>query len=116
MGKTLGRKEKFWVSFLLGTFIYIPFFVFSIMIQFPLAAILNTGGFLFYCYGLYRWIYTKVEPNYPLVPPEGRMTDPYFPRTKIPRPIHEDVRQYPEFFGKKKKKKYKRIRQVKKKT
>jgi len=114
MGKALGRKEKFWASFLLGLFIYIPFFIFSIMIQFPLAAILQLGGFLFYCYGLYRWVYKKVEPKYPLVPPEGRMTDIYFPRSRIPRPIYEDVRRYPEFFEKKKK--YKRIRQVKKKT
>jgi len=51
-----------------------------------------------------------------MMPPEGRMTDYYFPRSRIPRPIYEDVRRYPEFFEKKKKKKYKRIRQVKKKT
>lgn len=114
MGRALSRKDKFWPLFLLGIFIYIPFFIFSIIIQFPLAAILNLGGFLFYCYGLYRWVYKKVEPKYPMVPPEGRI-DVYY-RYGIPRPIHEDVRRYPEFFGKKKKKKYKRIRQVKKKT
>jgi hypothetical protein len=37
------------------------------------------------------------------VPPEGRM-DAYFPRTNVPRPIYEDVRRYPKFFGKKKRK------------
>jgi hypothetical protein len=113
MDKALGRKDKFWPLFLLGIFIYLPFFVFSIMIQFPLAAILELGGFLFYCYGLYRWVYKKVEPKYPLVPPEGRMD--IYSGANIPRPVHEDVRRYPEFFEKKKKK-YKRIRRVKKKS
>jgi len=28
--------------------------------------------------------------------------DAYFPRTNVPRPIYEDVRRYPKFFGKKK--------------
>ncbi len=92
-----------------------PFFLFSIMVQFPEAAISFLGCFFVYCFLLYWFVYKRVEPKYPMVPPEGRM-DVYFPRTRIPRPIHEDVRRYPEFFGKKKKKKYKRIRQVKKKT
>ena len=114
MGRALGRKDKFWPLFLFGIFIYIPFFVFSLMIKFHLAAILELGCFLFYCYGLYRWVYKKVDLKYPSVPPEGRVD--VYSRFNIPRPIHEDVRRYPEFFGKKKKKKYKRIRQVKKKT
>ncbi len=114
MGEVLDKKAKFWVFFLLGVCIYIPFFLFSIMVQFPLASILFFGGFLLYCYGLYRSIYKKVEPKYPLVPPEGRMTDIYFPRSRIPRPIYEDVRRYPEFFKRKNMKRWEKKRRVKK--
>jgi len=48
----------------------------------------------------------KVEPKYPMVPPTLEQ-DVYFPRTNIPRPIHEDVREHPEYFDEKKKKKEK---------
>ena len=37
----------------------------------------------------------KERVRYPLVPPEGR-GDVYFPRSKIPRPIHEDMRRVEE--------------------
>lgn len=114
MSKALGRRDKFWPLLLLGIAIYLPFFVFSLMIAFYLAAILELGCFLFYCYGLYRWVYKKVDLKYPSVPPEGRV-DVYY-RFNIPRPIHEDVRRYPEFFGKKKKQKDKRMRRGEKKT
>jgi hypothetical protein len=60
------------------------------------------GSFVMYCYMLYRFVYKGAKPKYPLVPPEGR-TDIYFPRTDIPRPIHEDARRYPQFFRSKKK-------------
>jgi len=110
----LNKKAKFWLLFLLGIFIYMPFFFFSIMVQMPLAVVLFFGGFLVYCYGLYRFIQKKVEPKYPAVPPEGRM-DIYSPRTNIPRPIHEDVRRYPHFFKRKKMKRWEKRRKVKKK-
>jgi len=117
MGKAVDKKVKFWIFFLLGVCIYIPFFLFSIMVayMFPLAAVSFFGGFLIYCYGLYRFIYKKVEPKYPLVPPEGRMTDIYFPRSRIPRPIYEDIRRYPESFKRKKMKRWEKRRKVKKK-
>jgi hypothetical protein len=37
----------------------------------------------------------KKESRYPLVPPDGK-GDIYFPRTNIPRPIHEDARKIRE--------------------
>jgi len=114
MGEALNKKAKFWLFFLLGICIYMPFFLFSIMIRFPEAAILFLGCFFVYCYFLYRFVLKKMDPKYPMMPPEGRMD--IYSGANIPRPIHEDVRRYPEFFGKKKKKKYKRTRQVKKKT
>lgn len=46
-----------------------------------------------YLFSLSFWFYSKRQRkrrvHYPLVPPEGK-ADVYFPRTKIPRPIHED--------------------------
>jgi len=112
----LRKEAKFWLFFLLGICIFMPFILLFIMTRVFVYAILYFGAFFMYCYFNYRFVYRRAEPNYPMVPPEGRMTDYYFPRSRIPRPIYEDVRRYPEFFGKKKKKKYKRIRQVKKKT
>jgi hypothetical protein len=45
------------------------------------------------------WYYSmrqrKRRVQYPLVPPEGK-PDVYFPRTRIPRPIHEDFRKMDE--------------------
>lgn len=51
---------------------------------------------------LYNRFIRGRKPKYPLSPP-GREWDPYFPRSNIPRPIHEDVREHPEFFKKKEK-------------
>jgi len=72
------------------------------------------GWFFIYCYLIYRFVYKGAKPKYPVVPPEGRMTDHYFPRTRVPRPIYEDVRRYPEFFKRKKMKKWEKRRKVKK--
>ena len=56
------------------------------------------------------WYYSirqrKRRVQYPLVPPEGR-SDIYFPRTKIPRPIHEDFRKMDE-----RKRKLKKLRKM----
>ncbi|MDH5450606.1 MAG: hypothetical protein OEX77_06870 [Candidatus Bathyarchaeota archaeon] len=118
------RKFKYWLLFLLGICIFIPFFVFSIVVHvvmagFSIFGVLYAGSFLgcfiMYCYLLYRSVYKGTKPKYPIIPPEGR-TDIYFPRTNIPRPIHEDVRRYSKFFKIKKKKKYDRRRKVKKKS
>jgi len=49
----------------------------------------------FFMYFYYVRHYRKEKVRYPLVPPEGR-ADVYFPRTKIPRPIYEDVRRMQE--------------------
>jgi len=113
-GEVLRKKAKFWIFFLLGICIYLPFLFLSIIVEMLLAVLLFFGCFLIYCYSIYRSVYKRVEPKYPAVPPEGRM-DIYSPRTNIPRPIYEDMQRYPEFF-KRKKKKYERARRVKKKS
>jgi len=73
------------------------------MAKLSLYAAMIFGCFLVYLCLLYHFVYKKEKAKYPLVPPEGRM-DAYFPRTNVPRPIYEDVRRYPKFFGKKKRK------------
>jgi hypothetical protein len=111
LGKTLRRKVKFWLLFLLGICIFIPFFLLSVISQVLLGVVSFYGAlfslsflgtFFIYSYLLHRFVYKRAKPKYPIVPPEGR-TDIYFPRTDIPRPIHEDVRRYPKFFKKKQK-------------
>jgi Ca2+/Na+ antiporter len=114
MGESLNKKAKFYIFLLLGIFGFTPFLLLYIRVQMFLYAILFFLGFLAYCIFLYRFVYKKVKPKYPLVPPEGRM-DIYFPRTDIPRPLYEDMQRYPEFF-KRKKRRYDRTRRVKKKS
>jgi len=63
----------------------------------------------FLLYFLYVELHQKKKIGYPMVPPEGK-TDIYFPRTNIPRPIHEDFRKMQE-----KKKKLDRIRKTRRK-
>jgi len=72
------------------------------------------GWFFLYCYLIYRSVYRGAKPKYPLVPPEGRMSDHYFPRTRIPRPIYEDARRYPESFKRKKMKTWEKKKKEKK--
>jgi hypothetical protein len=114
IGEALNRKAKLAILFLLGTCIYIPLIFLYSIAQLFIGALVSSVGFLLYCYLLYHFVYKRAKPKYPMVPPEGRM-DVYYPRTNIPRPIYEDVRRYPEFFGRKKEK-YKRARRVKKKS
>jgi hypothetical protein len=66
-----------------------------------------------YEYFVHHFLQKGQKPKYPMVPPEGQ-PDIYSPRTNIPRPIYEDVRRYPDFFGRKKER-YRRTRRAKKK-
>lgn len=50
---------------------------------------------------LYNRFIRGRRPKYPFAYPGGER-DSYFPWSNIPRPIHEDVRDYPDFFRKKK--------------
>ena len=47
-----------------------------------------------------RIIRRRWKPGYPLASPDPK-GDIYFPRSNIPRPIHRDFREYPEYFKKK---------------
>ncbi|MGQ9641018.1 MAG: hypothetical protein ACUVUF_02670 [Candidatus Bathycorpusculaceae bacterium] len=79
---------------------FTPFIFVSVVARAYLQAAIYVSFFLIYCYLDYHFVYKKMKAKYPLVPPEGRM-DVYFPRTNIPRPIHEDMQRYPEFLEEK---------------
>lgn len=99
------REAKTLLLLLLGVVIFTPFIIGFTVLQAEVRFSLHGGLFLlsfsvpliFYCFFLYRYSRGKWRTKYPIVPPEGR-TDIYFPRTDIPRPIHEDTRRYPRFF------------------
>lgn len=46
---------------------------------------------------LYSHFVQEKTPRYPLAFPKGER-DAYFPFSNIPRPIHDDVSNYPEYF------------------
>jgi hypothetical protein len=96
----LKRKTKFWIYSVLGAVTFALFFTLSIIAKLFIFAAIHLAWFLAFCYLNHRFVYKKAKAKYPLAPPEGRM-DIYFPRTDIPRPVHEDVRRYPEAFEKK---------------
>jgi hypothetical protein len=102
----LHRKAKFWILLIFGLCLFIPPIAFFATIPLNIYTVwyilMYAGAFFIYFYMLHRHVYRRLHPQYPLVPPEGRM-DIYFPTTKIPRPVYEDERRYPEFFRRKKK-------------
>lgn len=55
-----------------------------------IATVMIALEFFMYFYFVRR--FRMKEARYPLVPPEGK-ADVYFPRTKIPRPVYEDMRR-----------------------
>lgn len=67
----------------------------AILLQDILAVAVVLGILAFDVCLYYFRLHQKKEPQYPLVPPEGK-GDIYLPRTDIPRPIHEDFRRMRE--------------------
>jgi hypothetical protein len=110
----VNKRVKLRLLILLGICIYVPFISSSVMTKFYAGIVSYTVCFLLYGYFVYHFVQKREKPKYPMVPPEGR-ADIYYPRTNIPRPIYEDVRRYPGFFGRKKDK-YRRTRRAKKKS
>lgn len=109
----MSRKTRFWIGFFFIVLAYV----------FPLASAIIGGGiwmfmvvsvgFVFSVYLLYRFTIKRVKRKYPLVPPEGHPDIYSFAR--IPRPIYEDMEQYPWLFKKKRKKPAAETKKVKKK-
>ena len=100
--KALRKKTKFWLFFSLGAIISVPIILFLIVVQMYLYAAVYFVFFLFACYGLYYRVYKGMKPKYPEMPPDGK-PDIYY-AAGIPRPVYEDVRRYPWFFKKKRRK------------
>jgi len=96
--KELTRKSRFWVGFLLLVVIYSLPFVGLLSVGAYLHVALTLACFVFSVYLLYRYTIRDIRPRYPIVSPEGH-PDVYTGR--MPRPIHEDMEQYPWFFRKK---------------
>lgn len=62
-----------------------------ILLRYIWGYVIVLGVIAFTLYFFYVRLHLK-KTRYPLVPPEGK-ADIYFPRTDIPRPIHEDLRK-----------------------
>ena len=101
-GKELDRKARFWLGFLFVVVMYslpIAGFAYAGWVW-PLAFVL--GAFVFSIYVVYRMTIKNVRLKYPIVSPEGH---PDIYTGRMPRPVYEDVQQYPWFFKKKRTKK-----------
>ena len=98
----MSRKTRFWIGFLVIVLVY----------GFPLASAIYLQEiwilavlcvlFLFSVYSLYRLTIKKKKLKYPVVPPPGHPDG--YTWAGIPRPLYEDMEQYPWFFEKKRKK------------
>jgi len=99
MGKALKKEVKFWLLFLLGVVVYVPIVLFLIVAQMFLLTIMCSFFFFVNFYILYCRVYKRMKPKYPEMPPDGK-PDIYY-GSDMPRPIYEDMEQYPWFFKKK---------------
>ena len=111
--KKLRKKAKFWFLFFLGACLLIPVSIFLVITQLFLYAVLYSSCFFFYCYLLYRHIYRRMKPKYPMLPPEGKPD--IYTGINIPRPICEDMEQHAWFFNKTRRKRTYRSKKAKKK-
>jgi hypothetical protein len=111
-GKGLHRKKRFLFGLLIVFILY----------ALPMAALASAGAyfyllvafaaFVFSIYIVYHVTMRNVKPQYPLVNPEGH---PDIYSGRMPRPIYEDMEQYPWFFKKKRAKRHENKR-IKKKN
>jgi len=109
----LDRKTGFWVGFLIITFVYSFPLAIAIILESILMLTIILVGFLFSIYLLYRLTIKHIKPKYPVLPPEGKPD--IYTAARIPRPIYEDMEQYPWLFEKKHEKVKHMMKKVKKK-
>jgi quinol-cytochrome oxidoreductase complex cytochrome b subunit len=103
------------IGFLVALFVASGFTFLGIVLDFKIITMydFNTFGsftFIFLCVGIIvggvigiKTARKGVRTRYPLASPDPK-GDIYFPRSSIPRPIHRDLREHPEYFEKRKKK------------
>jgi len=110
--KDLNRKTRFWLGFLLVVFLYSLPIAGLVYAKLTWYLIFFIAGFVFSVYLVYRTTIKNIKPKYPLVNPEGH---PDIYSGRMPRPIYEDMEQYPWFFNRKKNmKKFEKNKKVKK--
>jgi len=102
LGKGLTRKSRFWIGFVFIVLVYSAPFAVTLLLQSIWASAVVLAGFLLSVCLLYWFTIKNVKPKYPLVPPEGH-PDAYT-MARVPRPVYEDMEQYPWLFKKKHKK------------
>ena len=107
------RKTRFWIGFLFITLAYAFPLASAILLQTIWGTIVVLVGYFGSVYLLYRFTIRKVKPKYPLVPPKGQPD--IYTALRIPRPIYEDMEQYPWLFKKKHRKGTKRTKKAKRK-
>jgi len=108
----MSRKTRFWIGFLVIVFACGFPLVSAIIAQSIWMLTVVSMVFLFSVYLLYRLTIKKVKLKYPLLPPEGH---PDIYSAVQPRPLYEDMEQYPWLFKKKHKKPPPHTGKVKKK-
>ena len=92
-------KFKFLALFSLVTFVFGPLVAISVLEGDIMMTVGMGVTYLLFSAILYATYMGKRKKQYPLALLD--VDDIYFPRTNIPRPIHEDIRRYPKYFGKK---------------
>lgn len=68
----------------------------AIVLQSFLVMLIASAAIAFDLYWFYVRYYKRVKPKYPMASPDAKPVDAYFPRTNIPRPLHEDPRRIHE--------------------
>jgi hypothetical protein len=75
------------------------------------ALVVTLSVFLLSIFLLHRFTIKRIKPKYPLLPPEGH---PDIYSGRMPRPIYEDMEQYPWLFKEKHGKSAQRTKKIKK--
>jgi len=95
----LRRKNRFLFGvFIVTALLGLPMMAVASFKLFQLLALLLVFYFVD-VYLVYRMTIRNIRPKYPMVSPEGQAYT-----GRMPRPIYEDMEQYPWFFKKKRKK------------
>jgi hypothetical protein len=109
----MNRKTRFWIGFSLIVLTY-GFLLATVIIVLSIWMLtVISMGFFLSVYLLYFLTIKKRKPKYPLLPPEGHPD--IYTAAGVPRPIHEDMEQYPWLFKKKHQKEKWAKKKVKKK-
>lgn len=107
------RKTRFWWGLLVIVFVYVFPLASAIVLKSIWMLTVVSTFFLLSIYLLYRFTIKNVKPKYPLLSPEGHPDG--YDDANIPRPLFEDMEQYPWLFKKKRKKPTAETKKVKKK-